>query len=114
MALPNPADEPAGYVMALLRQYFRVGLVDSVIRTWVPVLLGSVLAWVNLNYEWLGLPAHPSATLALTVTGVCIAAYYFVARLVERQWPVLGQWLVALNLARSKPVYTVKDHEELV
>lgn len=103
--LPNPGDDPNGFVRDLLVRYFRPGLVDSVVRTWVPVGLGSVLSWVSLNYEWLGLPAKPSATLSLTVTGLVIAAYYLVARVLERKFPKLGRILLALNLTKARPTY---------
>lgn len=101
----DPAGDPTGFVRDLLVRYFRPGLVDSVIRTWVPVGLGSALSWVSLNYEWLGLPARPSATLSLTVTGLVIAVYYLVARIVERKFPKLGRVLLALNLTKARPTY---------
>lgn len=112
-ALPNMADvdptDPDGFVRAFLARYFTPGLVDSYIRTFVPVTLGSAWSWAVLNYSWLGLPEKPSATLSLTVTGAAIAAYYFAARLLERRYPTLGRWLVALNLTKARPVYVAVD-----
>lgn len=101
----NPSADPTTDLRDLLVRYFRPGLVDSVIRTWVPVGLGSALSWVSLNYQWLGLPARPSATLSLTVSGVVIACYYLAARVVERKFPKVGRVLLALNLTRSRPTY---------
>ncbi len=101
----DPAAEPERFVRDLLVRYFRPGLVDSVIRTWVPVGLGSALSWLSLNYQWLGLPGKPSATLSLTVGGLCIAGYYLAARLVERRWPKVGRMLLALNLTTARPTY---------
>jgi hypothetical protein len=105
----DPATDPTAFVRDVLVRYFRPGLVDSVIRTWVPVGLGSALSWVSLNYEWLGLPAKPSATLSLTVTGLVLAAYYLVARIVERKFPKVGRLLLALNLTKARPTYAEPD-----
>lgn len=107
MPLPpvDPGADPATYLRDVIVRYFRPGLVDSVIRTWVPVGLGSALSWLSLNYKWLGLPERPSATLALTVTGAAIALYYLAARVVERKFPKVGRLLLALNLTKARPTY---------
>lgn len=98
-------DAPEAFFRDMLARYFRPGLVDSLVRTWVPVGLGAGLSWAAVNFRWLGLPNHPSAALTVLVTGVVIALYYAAARLVERKWPALGRWLVALNLTSTRPVY---------
>lgn len=110
MTLPNlpnvdPGDDPNGFVRELLARYFRPGLVDSAIRTWVPIGIGSALSWVNANYSVLGLPEKPSATAVIVATGLTIAGYYALARFVERKVPALGRWLIALNLTKAKPAY---------
>lgn len=110
----NPADDPNGFIRELLARYFRAGLVDSYIRTWVPIAIGSILAWLNANYSVLGLPEKPSATMVVVATGLTIAGYYALARLVEKRFPTVGRWLVALHLTRARPVYTEKTTGELV
>jgi hypothetical protein len=99
------ASDPESYLRGMLARYFRPGLVDSYLRTWVPILLGAVIAWLAVNFRWLGIPNHPSGAFTITVTGAVIAGYYLLARAVERKWPEVGRWLVALNLTRSAPVY---------
>lgn len=110
----DPADDPNGFIRELLARYFRAGLVDSYIRTWVPVGIGALLSWLNANYSLLGLPEKPSATAVTVATGVTIAGYYAIARAIEKKFPTIGKWLVALNLTRSKPLYTDKTNGELV
>lgn len=109
-ALPGVNDTVAGtdpedVIRVFLARYFRPGLVDSYIRTFVPAALGWSLSWAALNFRWLHLPNHPSATFSTTLTLCAIAGYYFLARLVEKRWPGLGKWLVALNLTKTSPVY---------
>lgn len=89
----------------LLVRYFRPGMVDSLIRTWVPIALGYGLSWLATNYSWLGLPERPSATMALTVGALVSAGYYWAARTVERRWPAVGRWLVSLGLTSARPTY---------
>jgi hypothetical protein len=96
---------PEGYLRDMLARYFRPGLVDSTLRTWVPVGLGAAISWAAVNFRWLGLPNEPSAAFTIMVTGAVIAVYYLLARTVERRWPAVGRWLIALNLTRTTPVY---------
>jgi hypothetical protein len=110
MTLPHlpsvdPGDNPDRFARELLDRYFTPGWIDSVIRTWVPVAIGAVLSWVNANYGVLGLPDHPSSTAVIVATGLTIAGYYALARVVERRWPKVGAALVAVGLVRTKPVY---------
>jgi hypothetical protein len=104
MGFGDPTD-PEGFVRAFIARYFTPGLIDSYIRTFVPAGLGYGLSWLALHYQWAWLPDHPSTTFTGTVTVATIAGYYFVARLVERKWPKVGRWLVALHLTSSRPVY---------
>lgn len=106
---PDPATDPDAFLRAVLAQWFRPGLIDSIIRTWVPVGLGLAIAWSALHFRWLGLPADPSTTFVSTVTGGVIAGYYLLARLVERRFPTIGRWLVALNLTKGAPAYAPAD-----
>lgn len=109
LTLPAPAgadlDDPDSVLRVFLARYFRPGLIDSYIRTFVPAGMGYALSWLALNFQWLHLPNHPSPTFSATVTVAGIAGYYFLARLVEKKWPKLGVWLVALNLTKTRPVY---------
>lgn len=75
-------------------------LVVSFIRTYVPIFVGSVLSWAAA--KGLDIDAQTGAGLIVFLTGVLIAAYYGVVRLLERQWPQLG---VLLGSAK-KPEYT--------
>lgn len=100
----DPGD-PQSVLQIFLARYFRPGLVDSYIRTFVPAGLGWLISYLALNFRWLHLPNHPSAAFSTSVTLGAIAGYYFVARLVEKRWPKLGTWMVALNLVKTRPVY---------
>jgi hypothetical protein len=101
---PQPADTQDSIVVEVLREYIRPGLVDSTIRTWVPILIGSVLAWVAAHWN-IVVPAHASSTVVVATTGLVTAGYYIAARLVEKRYPRLGHILLALGLTRAKPVY---------
>lgn len=101
---PDPALDPSGYVTDLLVRYFRPGLVDSLARTWVPIAIGSLLAWINANWD-ITLSDGASSTAVNVTTGITIAGYYAAARLIERRFPRLGRWLLALNLTKARPTY---------
>ena len=60
----------------------------SFIRTYVPLAAGSFIAWLLT----MGVVLEPTteASLAVGLTGVVIAAYYALARLLERKWPFFG------------------------
>lgn len=62
--------------------------VISLIRTWVPIAIGSVIAWLAAH----GLNLDPSATGGFEVflTGVLSGAWYALARLLEAKFPWLG------------------------
>jgi hypothetical protein len=110
--LPDPGTgssaDPTTVLRDLLVRYFRPGLVDSLIRTWVPIVLGYVLSYLAVNFEWLnwaGLPDTPSPALSMTFGAAVTAGYYALARVVERKWPVAGRWMLALNLTKARPTY---------
>lgn len=69
--------------------------VASLIRTYVPLLVGMLVAWGVL-------PADSSEPAIVTLTGLASGAYYLGARLLERRWPIFG-WLLGLPKA---PTYT--------
>jgi hypothetical protein len=119
MTLPNlpqvdPGTDPDRFVRELLGRYFAPGWLDRIIRTWVPIGIGSVLAWLNANYSVLGLPEKPSATAVITISGLIIAAYYALASIIEKRWPRFGRWLIALNLVRTQPVYVEPPAQQAV
>ena len=60
----------------------------SFIRTYVPILVGSLL---SILARW-GLDVDSGTALALStaITGLFIAGYYTVARLLEARYPKLG------------------------
>ena len=100
----DPGADPGGFVADLLARYFRPGLVDSIARTWVPVGIGAALTWINAHWD-VSLPSGASSTLVITTTGLTIAGYYAGARLLERRFPKIGRWLLALNLTKARPTY---------
>lgn len=74
--------------------------VTSLVRTYVPILVGSVLSFLAVKY---GFAVEPDVQnqLVAGLTGVVIAAYYLLARLLERKFPQLG----VLLGSTQKPVY---------
>lgn len=71
-------------------------LVVSGIRTIVPIVVGSVLAWLaqkNFNID--------KDTAVQFATGLAIALYYLVARVLERRWPAAGLLLGS----KKQPAY---------
>ena len=63
-------------------------LVPSLIRTYVPIVVGAFIAWlVTLGVE---IDDSIQAGLVTALTGILIAAYYTVIRLLEKRWPKLS------------------------
>lgn len=104
MTTPDPTTGPDDDLAGVVHNLIPSGLLESLIRTWVPVGIGSVLAWAAVHWHIVVDPGA-SATAATVATALCIAGYYALARVVERRWPRAGRWLVALNLVRSRPIY---------
>lgn len=80
------------------------GYTPSLIRTWVPVLVGSLITWALTHWN-IVLPPDASSTLVTIVAGLVIAGYYALARALERKWPRVGAVLLAAGLVQAKPVY---------
>lgn len=78
----------------------------SLVRTYVPIAVGSVISYLVVNY---GLVVDPAITnqLVAGLTGLIIAGYYLLARLLERKFPQLGLLLGSTQ----KPVYIEQDTE---
>lgn len=75
-------------------------LIVSYIRTGVPVLIGTVVAWLlTLGIE---LDSDTQAALITGLTGALIAVYYAVARWIESRWPSVGGFLLG---RRAEPHY---------
>lgn len=74
--------------------------VISQIRTYVPILVGALIAW--LATMGLQLDTNTQSGLVIALTGVLQAVYYFVARVIERRWPQAGAFLLGSS---AKPVY---------
>jgi hypothetical protein len=66
----------------------------SLIRTWVPVAVGTVIAFLaNRGFD---IELNQNAVVAIV-----IALYYALARAAEKQWPALG-WLLGVP---KEPAY---------
>lgn len=67
-------------------------LAANLIRTYVPAVVGAVVAWLisrGVNID----PATATATIT-AITGVLTAGYYTVVRLLEERFPALGALLL--------------------
>lgn len=77
----------------------------SLIRTWIPIILGTALTWLAVHFGVV-LDGDTSAALAVAAVGAVTAVYYLLARWVETRWPGLGRILLALGLTKTQPKYT--------
>ena len=60
----------------------------SLIRTYVPVAVGAFIAWLlSLGID---VDTETQAGLVVSMTGLVVAAYYTLVRLLERKWPAVG------------------------
>lgn len=75
-------------------------IITSLIRTYVPIAVGTVISW--LATRGLNIDEATGAALVAGLTGVCIAVYYTVVRLLERKFPKIG---LLLGSAKT-PEYT--------
>lgn len=91
----------------------------SLIRTYVPVGVGALVAWlVTLGIE---LSDDARNGLVVFLTGLAIAAYYTIVRLLEKRWPKIGVLLGAAKQPEyvtppvsDKPVETPRHLQEPV
>jgi hypothetical protein len=74
--------------------------VVSLIRTYVPVVVGALVSWLIVHYGW-----HVSKDIQVgadtALTAFIIAAYYTLVRLLENKFP----WLGVLLGHVAKPTY---------
>lgn len=84
--------------------------VSSLIRTYVPLAVGSVVTW--LASVGIILPEEASSALAATLGGLAAAVYYAAVRLLEKKFPWVGNFIgkasapVYVNPAEIKPSNT--------
>jgi hypothetical protein len=71
----------------------------GLIRTWVPIGVGAVIAWFTA--QGLSLDSETQTAVIVALTGVTQAVYYSVVRLLENQFPAIG-WLLG---SAKTPVY---------
>ncbi len=74
----------------------------SLIRTWVPIVIGAVVAWLATK----GVDLDPETQTGLIVgfTGVVIAVYYAIVRVLEDRFP----WFGFLLGSKQTPAYSAK------
>lgn len=77
-------------------------LVPSLIRTWTPILVGQVAAWLAL--KGVNLDADTVVAASTALGGVISALYYLAVRLLEQKFPQLG----ILLGSTKKPEYQAK------
>lgn len=76
-------------------------LAVSLVRTWVPILVGSLVSWcASLGFQ---VGTETRRSLMVWMTGLLIGAYYTAVRWLERRYPKLGFLLGS----RQQPTYPV-------
>lgn len=75
-------------------------VITSLVRTYVPVIVGSFISW--LATRGINVDEGTAAAAVTALTGAIILAYYTIVRLLERKFPRIG---VLLGSTR-KPEYT--------
>lgn len=76
----------------------------SLIRTWVPVIAGSIISWLAV----MGLQIDTEGEKGLTIflTGLLIGLYYLIIRLIGKKFPQIE---VLLGSAKSPDTYSKGD-----
>jgi hypothetical protein len=80
--------------------------VTSLIRTWVPIIVGSIIGW--LAARGINIDAQAVAGLAAFLAAVFSGLYYLVIRLIERRYPGAG----ALLGSAKRPEYVETKPKE--
>lgn len=86
-------------------------LLPSVLRTYVPLLVGYLLSMplVVRIEDLFGIAQQDrNAWVSRGVTVAITAAYYLLARIIEAYWPQLGSVFVSLGIAKA-PTYAPLD-----
>lgn len=71
--------------------------VTGVIRTWVPIGVGTAATWLSLRLGFI-IDEQSQAGFVASLTATTIGAYYAIVRRLEERFPQIG-WL--LGLART-------------
>lgn len=71
----------------------------SIIRTWVPTMVGAVLSW--LAVQGVELDAGTEQSLVIGLTGALTAVYYALARFLEQRF----SWAGYLLGSKKQPSY---------
>jgi hypothetical protein len=66
-------------------------LVPSLVRTWVPVVVGGFISWAAT--QGIQISTGAQGALIVVLTSAIIAVYYTVVRLLEQKWPAAGLFL---------------------
>ncbi|MFC5184359.1 hypothetical protein [Actinomadura harenae] len=74
---------------------------DSILRTLVPLVVGTLVGWAAK----IGLSLPADAVTAVLTPAITLA-YYTGARLIEQVWPQAGRILLSLGLAQGSPSYS--------
>jgi uncharacterized membrane protein len=74
----------------------------SLIRTWVPLLVGVVLTWLARRYD-IVIDETVSSTTVTAVTGIVTGIYYAIVRFLEVKVAPGYGWLLG---AAKKPAYS--------
>ncbi|MBD2900827.1 hypothetical protein amrb99_98370 [Actinomadura sp. RB99] len=75
-------------------------MLDSTIRTVVPIIVGVIVG----QAARIGLDLPADAVTAI-LTPTVSTLYYIAARAIEQHVPAAGRWLLALGLTSARPVY---------
>lgn len=82
------------------------------IRTGVMLAIGMLVTWLASSLHVVVGPSSQAGLVTLT-TGVVMAAYYALARYVEKKWPAVGKYLLGAptdlpRVATIKTAYVEK------
>lgn len=84
-------------------------LAISIIRTYVPIIVGGLVAWLlTLGIE---LDASTQTSLIIALTGLIQAVYYAGVRALETRYPAVG---VLLGVAKSPDTYSKGEEPAVV
>jgi len=75
-------------------------MLDSLIRTFVPIVVGALLGWAAA----IGLDL-PEGAVSEIVTVAITFGYYAFARFLEQHVPAVGRVLLSLGLVDTQPTY---------
>ena len=79
-------------------------VVPSLIRTYVPIVVGALLSWlVSAEVIPTPLPEDAEAGMVTAITAVLIGGYYTLVRLAERKWP---QATILLGSTKQPAAYS--------